>query len=126
MELLIAPSPDKTYKVTLDGKSYNLRIKYLQRLTNVATGHPIKADEFSMELSIAGGEPFIYSALKTNRNILRPYRARPDCPTGTLMLRDFTADSSLADTGKDYFPERVTYDQLGIRFILIYTPKSDS
>ncbi|AUR86376.1 hypothetical protein NVP1084O_169 [Vibrio phage 1.084.O._10N.261.49.F5] len=126
MEIIVAPDPDKTYKVTLDGKSYNLRIKYLQRLTNEATGNPIKADEFTISISLAGGEPFITTSLKTNRNILKMYRARENCPKGILMLRDYTADFNFANTGEGYTPERVSYSELGTRFILIYTPPPSS
>ncbi len=121
MEIVITPDPDKTYSVILDETSYDLRIKYNQRLTNESTT-PVKADEFIIEISLAGGIPFITSSLKTNRNILEPYRSRVGCPQGTLMLRDYLADTTLSTTFR-YTPERCTYEELGTRFILIYTPK---
>ncbi|MCG3741993.1 hypothetical protein EXA18_00655 [Vibrio cincinnatiensis] len=120
-EILLTSSPDKTYKnVFLDGVSYDIRIRYLQRLTNVATT-PIKADEFTLELALSGGNPFLTTSLKTNRDVLRPFKYKPECPKGILVLQDLTAVKSLI-TGGLYMPERVSYDTIGTRFVLIYTP----
>ena len=122
-EILIESSPDKTYKnVFLDGVSYDIRIRYLQRLTNVATT-PIKADEFTLELALAGGNPFLTTSLKTHRDILQPHRYKPECPKGILVLQDLTAIKSLI-TGGVYMPERVSYETIGTRFILTYTSEN--
>lgn len=111
--------PDKTYKVTLDGQTYDLRVRYNQRETNVATGTPIKADEFTISIGLTGRTPNIQTPLKTNRNILRPHRYKEDCPEGVLVLRDISADTSKAEGGL-YDPDRVGYDTLGTRYLLIY------
>lgn len=119
-EIILEESPDKIYKsITLDEVSYDIRIKYLQRLTNEATT-PVKADEFILELSLSGGAPFIKTSLKTSRDVLRPFRYLDDCPQGYLILRDYTALNSLLKGGV-YQPERVSYGTLGKRFILTYS-----
>lgn len=118
-EIVISSDPDKTYKnILLDGVSYDIRVRYLQRLTNEATT-PIRADEFTLELSLSGGDPFLSSSLKTNRDILAPFKYIEDCPQGTLMLFDRTATDSLL-VGGVYAPERVSYDTIGDRFVLTY------
>lgn len=122
-EIVITSDPNKTYKsVDLDGTKYDITIKYLQRLTNEATT-PVKADEFILDLALAGGDPFLSTSLKTNRDVLKPFRYKDDCPKGILMLRDYTAIKSLL-IGGVYMPERVSYDTIGTRFILTYTTAS--
>lgn len=120
-EIVTTSTPDQVYKnVDLDSTSYDIRIRYLQRLTNVATTS-ISADEFTLELSLAGDDPFLTTSLKTSRDVLAPFRYLDDCPQGILMLRDFTALKSLLTDGI-YMPERVSYDTIGSRFVLTYTP----
>ncbi|CAH9012851.1 conserved hypothetical protein [Vibrio phage 193E37-1] len=120
-EILLEQIPDKTYRLTLSGRDYDFRVKYLQRLTNVAKGKPVKADEFSLSIALAGEEPEIYSSLKTNRDILQSHRYKSSCPEGMLMLRDVTADNELAKgNSANYSPERNSYEEIGERFKLIY------
>lgn len=110
---------DTTYKVILGSVTYDLRVRYNQRETNVATGNPIKADEFEISLGLTGRTATIKSPLKTNRDILRQHRYKEDCPSGILVLRDLTADRSSAEGGL-YDPDRVGYDTLGTRYVLLY------
>ena len=111
--------PDTTYKVTLDGQSYDIRVRYNQRETNVATGNPIKADEFEILIGLTGRTPSIKTPLKTNRDILRQHRYKDDCPKGVLVLRDNSADRSRSEGGL-YDPDRVGFDTLGTRYVLVY------
>lgn len=104
--------PDVTYNVELEGIRYDFRFRYLQRQTNVATGSPILADEWLLILSVSGKSEILRTSLKTNRDLLSPYRYRENCPPGELQLRDITADISLSNNG-DYSPERVGLDSLG-------------
>ncbi len=118
-KIVVKPDPDMVYKAVLDGQSYDIRIRYNQRLTNVSSGNPISADAFEIWIGLSGKAPILQTPLKTNRNLLLPYKYRPDCPQGILVLRDFTADSSRAD-GEYYDPERVSYTTLGDRFQIMY------
>lgn len=110
---------DNTYKITLDFVTYDIRVRYNQRETNVATGNPIKADEFEMSIGLSGREPNIKTPLKTNRDLLAQHRYKEDCPAGVLVLRDLSADRSRAEGGL-YDPDRVGYDTLGTRYLLVY------
>lgn len=110
---------DTTYKVTLDSVTYDLRVKYNQRETNVATGNPIKADEFEILIGLSGRTPNIKTPMKTNRDLLRQHRYKEDCPAGVLVLRDLSADKSKVEGGL-YDPDRVGYDTLGTRYLLVY------
>lgn len=112
-------NPDKTYRVTLEGITYDIRVRYNQRETNVATGNPIKADEFEISIGLTGKTPEIKTPLKTNRDLLRQHRYKASCPQGVLVLRDISADSSLYEDGL-YDPDRVGYDTLGTRYKLVY------
>lgn len=112
-------NPDKTYRVTLDDVTYDLRVRYNQRETNVSTGNPIKADEFEISLGLTGRTPNIKTPLKTNRDLLRQHRYKEDCPKGALVLRDISADRSLLEGGL-YDPDRVGYNTLGTRYQLFY------
>ena len=112
---------DITYRIQLDEKEYDLRFRYLQREGNVASGTPTKADDWYLTLGLTGRPPFIKTALRTGRDILQRIRYHPDCPKGTLLLADYTAESSLT-TGGAFNPERVNREDLGIdkRFKLVY------
>ncbi len=116
--ILLDQDPDRTYKVALGERNYDVRIKYLQRITNETTT-PILADQFTLEIGVSGADPFLIAPLKTNRNVLEQVRHRAECPEGTLMLRDNTADDSIINGGV-YRPERVGYDTIGERFSLQY------
>lgn len=120
VEIPITPSANTTYTVTLDGTQYDLTIKYLYRLTNVANGKNIAADEFIIYIGPSGKDPVMQASLKTNRDILAPYHYLDGVPSGELKLRDKLADKAYMD-GYDFSPERVTYDDLGGRFLLLYT-----
>lgn len=128
MTILILPcgpasenQTDITYRVPLEGKEYDIRYKYLQRESNIASGKPVIADEWYVYLGLTGKPPFIKTALRTNREFLEMYRYHPDCPAGNIVLRDSIADSSVV-SGGNYNPERVTYDELGQdkRFKVLY------
>ena len=110
---------DMTYKTTLDGNSYDIRIRYNQRETNVATGKPIIADEFELSIASAGKTSNIKTPMKTNRDLLRQHRYKEDCPPGALVLRDLSADKSKGEGGL-YDPDRVSFEALGTRFVLVY------
>ena len=119
-EIVISPSSNTVYKnIDIDGTFYDMEIRYLQRMTNISNGKKIKADEFILNLSLAGRPPFLSTSLKTNRDVLAPYRYKEECPKGTLMLYDFIALKSLY-LDDIYMPERVSYEELGNRFILTY------
>ena len=113
--------PDVTYRIRLEDKDYDLRFRYLQRMSNIASGNPQIADDWYLYLGLTGREPFIKTVVRTNRDILRIIRYNPDCPKGTLILRDYIAESSYT-TGGQYNPERVTLEGLGVnkRFQLVY------
>lgn len=112
-------SPDKIYTVLLDNLRYDLRIQYLQRLGNVSSEVNSRADEYMIHIALSGEDPFISTSLKTNRDILEPYRYRANCPKGSLLLVDNTAMEA-REVGKNYNPERVTYEGLGDRWTLVY------
>lgn len=118
--------PDITYQIRLENVIYDFRFRYLQRLTNVAAGTPVKADEWKLSVSLSGQPTLFETALRTNRDLLVQYRNLSDCPKGSLMLRDMVADEAYA-LGKDYSPERVDYENLGIdkRFRLVYITSDD-
>jgi hypothetical protein len=112
---------DITYRIKLENKDYDVRFRYLQRESNIASGDKIIADEWYLYLGLSGRTPFLKTALRTNRDLLRQVRYNPDCPTGDLILRDYIADSS-DSTGGQYNPERVNFSDLGKdkRFRLVY------
>ncbi len=112
---------DITYRVPLEGKEYDLRYKYLQRESNIASGNSVIADEWYLFIGLTGKAPFIKTALRTNREFLDMFRYHPDCPEGTIVLRDSIADASTV-SGGSYNPERVTYEDLGQdkRFKVLY------
>lgn len=114
---------DVTYKVNIENTWYDLRFKYLQRLTNEATKTPVKADQWTLYFGLTGKTPFLVTPLKTNRQLLSRIKYHPDCPVGDLELRDYIADKS-ESTGGMYNPERVSFENLGIneRFRLYYYP----
>lgn len=121
LELPVTNNTDKTYRFTLSGQDYDVRLRYLSRLTNVANGKNIKADEWIISIALTGTTPVINSSLKTNRNILEMHRYKSSCPAGTLFLRDELADRERAiEDGYDYSPERVTLEGMGDRWKLIY------
>lgn len=115
--------PDVTYRETLDGRSYDLRFRYLQRESNVS-GTKVIADEWMFYLGLSGRAPFFKTMLKTNRDLLQQIKYHPDCPQGDLILRDTIADNSFLNGG-NYNPERVTFSELGKdkRFRLVYFPE---
>lgn len=117
--LPVGDNPDQTTRFTLTDVDYDFRIRYLQRLTNEASGQNIKADEWVLEISRAGQPPFMQTSLKTNRDLLAIHRYKLDCPPGGLVLRDTAADAAQF-VGEAYSPERVTYEDLGSRFVLVY------
>lgn len=120
-ELPVTDDPNKIYRFTLGDRDYDLHIRYLQRLTNVASGKNIKADEWVLKIAPTGKTPNIETSLKTNRNLLEMHRYKDTCPTGTLWLRDELADAERAiDAGYYYSPERVTKEGLGGRWKLVY------
>ena len=111
---------DITYRVTLEGRQYEMRIKYNTRVANTGLVNETPADSFSLTLSLAGAStPILKTPLKTERDILRPYRYIEDCPKGTLILRDVFALRSL-NNGGVYNPERFAYEQME-RFKLFYS-----
>ncbi|UUW39696.1 hypothetical protein VP14_009 [Vibrio phage VPMCC14] len=116
----VIQDPNKTYRITLDGVSYDITLQYNQRLINQSTNFPNSADEFTISVSLTGEDPIFKSPLKTNRDVLEPYKYRDGCPQGSLMLRDVAADSSLIN-GNLYAPERVSYSGIGTRFVLLYS-----
>lgn len=121
-KLPVTPSPDKIYTVNLDEVSYDIRLQYLLRSTNLSTKE-VTADQFLMQIRLTGDEDWaIRTSLKTNRDVLAQYHHLDACPQGTLVLRDYIADSHYFSTALEgaYNPERVTYEELGNRFILIY------
>lgn len=115
--------PYKSYRVTLDGESYDVVVQYNQRLINQTSTNknhpPLSADSFTISIALTGRDPILKTALKTNRDILGPYKYREGCPQGSMVLRDTAADANLVD-GKLYAPERVSYDGIGTRFLLLY------
>ncbi|AGH32058.1 hypothetical protein VPIG_00202 [Vibrio phage PWH3a-P1] len=115
--------PYKSYRVTLDGESYDVVVQYNQRLINQTSTNknflPESADSFTISVALTGSDPILKTSLKTNRDILGPYKYREGCPQGTLILRDTAADANLVD-GKLYAPERVSYEGIGTRFLLLY------
>jgi hypothetical protein len=119
----VSSDPDTSYIVTLDGISYKIRLQYLQRLTNESyegTWSNYTADQFLIHIGLSGEEGYpIRTSLKVNRDILAPYHHRESCPSGILMLRDLLADNTYL-TGGLYIPERVTYEDLGVRYVLVY------
>lgn len=124
---IILPSggePDITYRVLMDGANYEVTFKYLQRETNVSSGNPIFADEWRIIISLSGGNVLVNTPLKTNRDILAPYRYKDGCPQGVLVLLDLLAEDLRGDLRDQYRPERVTYEDLGAdkRFRLVYFP----
>lgn len=112
---------DVTYRIRLENKEYDFRFRYLQRESNVASLNKVIADDWYLYLGISGKEPFLKTALRTNRDILKLIRSHPDCPKGDLILRDYIADSS-DSSGGQYNPERVSLSTLGKdkRFRLVY------
>lgn len=120
-ELPVSDDPNKIYRFTLGDKDYDLHIRYLQRLTNVANGQNIKADEWVLRIGPTGKTPDIETSLKTNRNLLEMHRYKDSCPLGLLELRDELADAERSiDDGYNYSPERVTKEGLGGRWKLMY------
>lgn len=115
----IVQDSNAAYPVILDGQSYVITVRYNQRLVNVSTSNPVSADEFELGLAIAGEPEIIRTPMKTNRDLLLPYKSRTGCPQGKLILRDMAADINKSQ-GKYYAPERVSYEELGSRFVLIY------
>ena len=124
----VSPDPDTSYIVSLDGVSYKIRLQYLQRLTNESyegTWSNYTADQFMLHIGLSGEDGYpIMTSLKVNRDVLAPYHHRESCPSGTLMLRDLIADNTYL-TGGSYIPDRVTYDDLGTRYILTYMPSGE-
>lgn len=112
---------DITYRVRLEDQEYDFRFRYQQRESNISSGNKVIADEWYLYLGLTGKEPFLKTALRTNRELLKLSRANPDCPLGDLILKDSVAVSSVF-TGGAYNPERVTFADLGKdkRFKLVY------
>lgn len=121
--LPLKQDPDTTYSFNLEGQTYDVRVRYNQRETNVATGTTILADEFEIQIALSGKGFTIKSPLKTNRDILRQHRYKESCPKGVLMLRDLSADQSFAERGL-YDPDRVGFDSIGTRFVLMYVEEN--
>ena len=65
-KIVVKPDPDMVYKAVLDGQSYDIRIRYNQRLTNVSSGNPISADAFEIWVGLSGKDPILQTPLKTN------------------------------------------------------------
>ena len=123
MSISIIPleqDPYKTYRVTLSGESYDITVQYNQRLINQSTKEPSKADSFTISLALAGRDPIFKTAMKTNRDLLSIYKYREGCPQGTLILRDISADGNKV-LGEYYAPERLSYEGIGTRFLLLYS-----
>lgn len=116
-----------TYSVTLEGTTYQFNYRYLQRETNLANMGGVYADEWRLYIRTSGGDTILETPLKTNRNLLKSYYYRENCPQGILMLRDYSSDINYADTGI-YRPERVDYDNLGKdkRFRLVYMTEDEA
>lgn len=113
--------PDQTTTFSLDsgGKRYDIRVKYNQRLGNVATSRTTY-DAWKLYISLTGQEPFIETPLKTSRDLLASHRYKTDCPKGVLVLSDTAALLATSDPAYNYSPERVTFEELGTRFQLTY------
>lgn len=123
MSISIIPleqDPYKTYRVTLSGESYDITVQYNQRLINQSTKEPSKADSFTISLALTGRDPIFKTAMKTNRDLLSIYKYREGCPQGTLILRDISADGNKV-LGEYYAPERLSYEGIGTRFLLLYS-----
>ena len=117
-EIPITPDPFQTYKVEMQGRVYDLTIRYNNKVSNKSL-KPVYADEFTLSLALSGQAPLFTTSMKTNRDLLRIYRYIDGVPKGVLQLRDSLADQNL-EQNQYYAPERVSYDTLGSRFILYY------
>lgn len=100
IKLPIAPStPHQVSTVTLDGRRYDLRIDWIQRVRR-----------WSLSLSTAAGVSIMRGKfLALRSDLLRQVRWNPDAPQGVLVLLD------LEDRDVE-----ATLGSLGVRHVLVY------
>lgn len=80
---VISGNPDQASTVTLDGRAYRLRLRWIQRI-----------QRWTFDLSTSAEVPILAcKGLATRADLLRQVRFSVDCPAGELFLWDFQGDS---------------------------------
>ena len=112
------------YTVNLDGKSYEIELKYNTRICNKGSDKDERsADEFLMTLKLSGNNNFIASTpLRVNRPLLIRSRYKEDCPKGELFVVDASSlrEKASSSTSEGADQQRVSLEGLGKRFELWY------
>ena len=108
-ELQIDPERDDQYNVVcrilLDNSDYNIKLRW-----------DTKSLSWMVGLGVSGQNTSFNTVMRTNRDILAPYRYMAGLPQGQLLCIDASG-----------FNGRVGYDDFGIdkRFGLIYVESGD-